>query len=192
MLRTLLVTGALWLGLCVVTSSSLALGEPVDSTTVGAKDGQHDFDFYVGKWKIHNRRLKEVLSGSNQWVEFEATSVAHPIWNGHGNMDEYEADAPTGHIEGLTVRLYNPNTRKWSLYWANASTGEFALSPVVGEFKNGRGEFLDHEDYKGRPIMVRYVWSDITAHSCRWEQAFSTDEGKTWETNWIMESTREK
>ncbi len=155
------------------------------------RDGQHDFDFYIGTWKIHNRRLLHPLTGSNTWVEFEAISVARAAWGGMANTDEYEADSPSGHIEGMTVRLYNPQTHQWSLYWANRTKGTMEI-PTVGQFRNGRGEFFDQEMFQGKSIFVRYVWSDIKPDSCRWEQAFSEDGGKTWETNWIMESERQK
>jgi hypothetical protein len=107
-------------------------------------------------------------------------------------MDEFVVDAPSGRIYGTTVRLYNQKTGEWSLYWANASNGEFSMPPTVGHFTNGRGEFFDKEEYNGKPIIVRYVWSNITSNSARWEQAFSADGGKTWETNWITENTRVK
>lgn len=179
---------ALWMLLLITIPFGIARAEEAKPM----RDGQHDFDFYVGTWKIHNRRLVKPLTGSKQWIEFDGTSVARPVWNGRANMDEYEGESPSGHISGLTVRTYNAKTGQWSLYWANASNGEFSLPPVVGHFENGRGEFFDHEDYNGKPIVVRYTWSDISADHCRWEQAFSPDGGKTWETNWIMESTRIK
>jgi len=156
------------------------------------RDGQHDFDFVFGRWKVHNRRLLKPLTGSNEWVEFEGTWVAKPIWEGRGNMDEFVVDAPSGRIYGTTVRLYNQKTGEWSLYWANAANGEFSLPATVGHFTHGRGEFFDREEYNGRPIMVRYIWSNITPNSARWEQAFSVDGGKTWETNWVTENTRVK
>lgn len=160
-----------------------------DASSFTERDGQHDFDFLPGAWKIHNRRLKNPLTGSATWIEFESTSVAKRIWDGRANMDEYEADSPSGHIEGVTVRLYNPKSHQWSLYWANQANGTME-TPTIGEFKNGRGDFFDQEFFQGRSIYVRYSWLDITPNSCRWEQAFSGDGGKTWETNWIMEMTR--
>lgn len=166
---------------------------PAASAAQGVEsDGQHNFDFLIGKWKIHNRRLTKPLSGSREWQEFEGASVARQIWDGRANMDEFQADSPAGHIEGMTVRLYNPRSHQWSLYWATSKNGMFALPPTVGEFKNGRGEFFDDEEFSGRPIRVRYLWSGIAPDSCRWEQAFSVDGGKIWETNWIMTLTRVK
>jgi hypothetical protein len=153
--------------------------------------GQTDFDFLMGSWKVHNRKLRERLKGSTAWDEFDGTVVARPAWGGKANVDEYEAESPAGHIEGLTVRLFNPKSRQWSIYWANSANGTLDV-PMVGEFKDGRGEFYDQEQFEGRSIYVRFIWSDITPTSCRWEQAFSADGGKSWEINWIMELTRMK
>ena len=154
-----------------------------------ARDGQNDFDFLTGAWRIRNRRLRERLRGSAQWDEFEGVSVAQPLWGGLANMDQYEGHAPFGLIQGLTVRLYDPATRQWRLHWANRASGTFD-APMIGRFENGRGEFYNHELHEGQAVYARFVWSDITATSCRWEQALSADGGKTWETNWIMEMTR--
>ncbi len=156
-----------------------------------ARDGQRDFDFAFGKWKVHNRKLSKPLTGSKDWVEFEGTWVVRPIWNGRANMDEFVVDAPSGRIYGMTIRLYNPKTGEWSLYWANANNGEIAMPATVGHFDgNGRGEFFDDEQYNGKPIRLRYTWTVVDADHARWEQAFSPDGGKTWETNWITENTR--
>jgi len=156
------------------------------------RDGQHDFDFQFGRWRAHNRRLLRPLTGSNEWVEFDATIVARPIWGGRANMDELEADTPSGHIEGMTVRTYNPKSHEWSIYWANQANGAFSLPPTVGKFKDGRGEFYDQEEFNGRSIFVRYLWTVISPDKTLWEQAFSLDAGKTWETNWIIDATRVK
>jgi hypothetical protein len=157
--------------------------------TAQEHDPQKDFDFLIGSWTVRNRRLSNPLTGSTTWTEFDATSVCRKVWGGKANMDEFEADSPSGHIQGMTVRLYNPASRQWSLYWANSAKGALDV-PVVGGFENGRGEFYDQEVFEGRSIFVRYVWCDITERSARWEQAFSTDGGKTWETNWIMDLSR--
>jgi len=155
------------------------------------RDGQHDFDFEIGTWKTHISRLLKPLTGSTVWIEFDGTSVVRKVWNGRANLVELEADGPTGHLQVLSLRLYNPESRQWSLYAANSSSGILSV-PTVGEFKNGRGEFFDQEPFNGRTILVRNVWSDITADSCRFEQAFSDDGGKTWEVNWIATDTRIK
>ena len=143
----------------------------------------------MGSWTVRNRRLKSPLSGSQEWYEFDGTVVARPVWDGRANIDEFHGESPLGPIEGMTVRLYDPHAKQWSLYWANSKTGTFG-PPTIGSFKDGRGEFFDHEPINGRWIFVRYLWSEITADSCRWEQAFSDDGGKTWEPNWIMKLTR--
>lgn len=157
--------------------------------TTEKRDGQHDFDFELGTWKIHLKRLLHPLTGSTTWVEFEGTSVTRKVWNGRANLEEFESDGPTGHIEGLTLRLYNPQSRQWSIYWANGKDATLGV-PTIGEFKNGRGEFFDQETFNGRAILVRYVWSDITPNSAHFEQSFSEDGGKTWEVNWITNQTR--
>jgi len=153
------------------------------------RDGQHDFDFEIGNWKTHLSRLQHPLRGSRSWIEYEGTSVVRKIWDGRANLVELEVDGPTGHVEGLSLRLYNPESHQWSLNFANASGGTLSV-PTVGEFKNGRGEFYDQEPFNGRMILVRNVWMDMKANSCRFEQAFSDDGGKTWETNWIAVDTR--
>jgi hypothetical protein len=155
------------------------------------RDGQHDFDFEIGTWKTHVRRLLHPLTGSTTWVEYEGTTVVRKVWNGAANVLELVADGPGGHFEGMNLRLYNPEARQWSLNFANRNGGTLG-QPTVGEFKNGRGEFYDQETLNGRAILVRFVISDITPDSCRFEQAFSDDGGKTWEINWIATDTRVK
>jgi hypothetical protein len=156
------------------------------------RDGQHDFDFEFGHWKVHNRRLLHPLTGSNDWVEFDGTVTAQPVWDGRANMDTFEADSPSGHIEGMTVRTYNTNSHQWSLYWATQKSGVFSLPATVGSFNSGRGEFYDQEDLNGKNTFVRFLWTMPSPDAPQWEQAFSLDGGETWETNWIMSFTRDK
>ena len=153
------------------------------------RDGSHDFDFEIGTWKTHLRRRLRPLTGSTTWVEYEGTTVVRRVWNGRANLVELVADGPAGHFEGLSLRLYNPQSRQWSLNFASSSDGTLA-TPTIGEFTNGRGEFYDQETFNGRAILVRFVISDVTATSCRFEQSFSDDGGKTWEVNWIAVDTR--
>jgi hypothetical protein len=160
-------------------------------TTVEKHDGQRDFDFEIGTWKTHLKRRVHPLTGSIQWIECDGTTVVRKVWDGRANILELEADCPTGHFEGMNLRLYNPKARQWSLNFANAQSGTLS-QPTIGEFKNGRGEFYDQESLNGRAIFVRFVISDITPNSCRFEQAFSDDGGKTWEVNWIAIDTRVK
>jgi hypothetical protein len=158
------------------------------------RDGQHDFDWAVGVWKIQLKRLARPLSGSTQWVEFDGTVVCRKVWDGRAELEEFNADSPEKHIhiQGLALRLYNPESHQWSIYWANAAKGTLDLPPVVGQFSNGRGEFYDQEVYEGRAIYARFVWTEVTGNSPHFEQSYSADGGKTWETNWITDQTREK
>ena len=154
-------------------------------------DGQHDFDFEFGSWKAHIRRLLHPLSGSNQWMELNGTSVVRKIWDGRGNLGELEVDGGGIHLEGLSMRLYNPQSQQWSIYWSSSKEGALG-TPMIGGFKDGRGEFYDQETLNGRAIYVRFVFSDISSNYFKLEQAFSSDGGKTWEPNWIATFAREK
>jgi hypothetical protein len=161
------------------------------AATTARRDGRHDFDFEIGTWKTHLRRLTAPLSGSSQWVEYEGITVVRKVWGGRANLAELEADGPTGHLQVLSLRLYDPQAHQWSLNTASSRSGTLG-TPTIGEFRDGRGEFYDQEVFNGRTILVRNVWSNITADSCRFEQSFSDDGGKTWEVNWIAVDTRIK
>lgn len=160
-------------------------------TAPAERDGQRDFDFEIGTWKTRLSRLRRPLTGSNDWVKYEGTTVVRKVWDGRANLVELVADGPAGHFEGLSLRLYNPESRQWSLNFAGGNSGAMS-PPAIGAFKNGRGEFYGQETLNGRAIFVRFVISDITPDSCRFEQAFSDDGGKTWEVNWIAVDTRVK
>jgi hypothetical protein len=131
------------------------------------------------------------LTGSTTWVEYDGTTTVTKVWNGRANMVELDVTGPAGRIEGLSLRLYNPESRQWSLNFANSAGGTMS-PPTIGEFKNGRGEFFNQETLNGRAILVRFVISGITPDSCRFDQAFSDDGGETWEVNWIAIDTRVK
>lgn len=186
--------------LCILTFAlalpALAQTTPDRGRTRGPqavtrRDGQHDFDFEIGVWKTHLKRRLHPLTGSNTWVEYDGTTVVRKVWNGRANLVELEADSSGGHLEVLSLRLYDPESHQWSLNSANSSGGTFS-QPAIGEFKSGRGEFFDQETLNGRAIYVRFVISDITPDSCHFEQSFSEDGGKTWEVNWIATDTRVK
>jgi hypothetical protein len=151
--------------------------------------GAHDFDFNFGVWKTHIRRLQNPLTGSRTWADYDGTSVVSKVWGGRASLFELEATGPTGHIEGVGLRLFNPQSHQWSLNWTN-STDALMTTPMVGRFVHGQGQFYDQEEFRGRIIMSRNGFSDITPDSSRFEQAFSDDAGRTWETNWIMRLTR--
>jgi hypothetical protein len=180
-------------------ASSVRVASPGDSGHAQAEtqssgaehNGQHDFDFNIGTWTTHVSRLLQPLTGSTTWAEYEGTSVVRKVWNGRASLFELEVDGPAGRIEGMGLRLYNPQSHQWSLNWANSRDGTLT-QPAIGEFKNGRGEFLDHESFNDRAIFARNSFSDVTPNSSRFEQAFSSDGGKTWETNWVMTFTRAK
>ena len=173
-------------GLAQQNSDAAKTGSP---PAITEQDGQHDFDFNIGTWKTHVSRLLHPLTGSTNWVEYEGISVVRKVWNGRASLFELEVDGPAGHIEGVGLRLYNPQSHQWSLNWANSHDGAMT-QPMIGEFKNGRGEFFDQETFNGRTIFARNGFSEITPNSCRFEQAFSGDGGKTWETNWVMTFAR--
>ncbi len=153
------------------------------------RDGEHDFDLEIGTWKAHLKRLLHPLSGSNPWVEYDGTSVVRRIWGGRANLGELELDNATTHLEGLSLRLYSPESHQWSIRWANSKDGDLG-APMIGEFRNGRGEFFNQDSYQGAAICARFFFSDITPRSFRLEQSFSADGGKTWEPNWIATFSR--
>ena len=200
MRRTTLVAGfGNWrrIPVCCLASVFILLAAPtmllgqsdVRPAAPTVRDGQRDFDFEIGTWKTHVTRLQHPLTGATGWAEYEGTTVVSKVWNGRANLAELEADGPSGHLEVLSLRLYNPQSHQWSLNTASSRSGTISV-PTIGEFKNGRGEFFDTEPFNGRNILVRNVWSDITPNSCRFEQSFSADGGKTWEVNWIATDTR--
>jgi hypothetical protein len=155
------------------------------------RDGQHDFDWQLGSWKIHMQRLQHPLTGSTKWTELDGTVVVREVWDGRANLAEIVASGPSGHLEFLSLRLYNPQAHQWSLNFASSNSGTLGV-PMIGEFKNGRGEFYDQETFNGRMILVRFVFTADSADSTRDEQSFSEDGGKTWEVNWINTATRIK
>jgi hypothetical protein len=153
------------------------------------RDGQHDFDPLIGQWKFHVKRIVDPLTGSKTWVESEGTGACFKIWDGRAQMDTIELDGSSSHIEGLTLRTYDPQSHQWRLYWANSKNGKLD-PPQVGEFKNGRGEFFAQDTIDGKTILIRYVWTNLGTNSPHFEQSFSDDVGKTWEVNWITDQTR--
>lgn len=183
------------LGVACLPSQAAAPSDKGKAGSIGQaveqRDEQHAFDFEIGTWKTHVRRLLRPLTGSTTWVEYQGTTVVRKVWHGRANLVELEADGPAGHLAALSLRLYNPESHQWSLNFANVNSGTLSV-PAVGTFRNGRGEFLSREELNGRPILVRFVILDITADSCRFEQSFSGDGGKSWEVNWIAVDTRLK
>ena len=159
------------------------------SQPTAERDGQHDFDPLIGSWKYHLKRRLHPLTGSTTWIELNGTGVCYKVWDGGAQLDTFEADGSTGHIEGLTLRVYNPQSHQWRLYWANSKIG-ILDPPQVGEFKNGQGEFFAQDTINGKTILIRFDWTNMTTNSPHFEQSFSDDGGKTWEVNWITDQTR--
>jgi hypothetical protein len=162
------------------------------SAVISAHDGAHDFDFLIGDWKAHVRRLPERLVGSNAWVTYDGISNHKKLLGSNANFEEFEVDSPESHlhIRGQTLRLYHADSRQWRIYLVDVDKGTIDLPPVIGQFSNKRGEFFNQQEWKGRTILVRYVWLDVSPTSARMEQSFSDDGGKTWEVNWICELTK--
>jgi hypothetical protein len=171
----------------VASDSHSTAPRPAGTST--PRNGMHDFDFIHGRWRVHNRRLRRPLSGSNEWYEFEGTTEERPLWDGQGNIEEYRAELPTGPLRGLALRIYNPGAHQWSIHWSNSATGTLDR-PMIGEFRDGRGLFYGQDDFEGRTILLRFIWTNLGPTACRWEQAYSADGGESWETNWIMDFTR--
>jgi hypothetical protein len=154
-----------------------------------ATSTEHDFDFLVGNWKLRNRKLKSRLTHSTEWIGFESSVEMHQILNGLGNIDKYSEMADGKSYEGVALRLFNTKTKLWSIYWADSNSG--ALDPpVVGSFANGVGHFFARDTYKGQSIIVVFRWDVRNPQRPIWSQAFSADEGKTWEWNSINVSER--
>lgn len=153
--------------------------------------GAQDFDFFVGNWTIRHRQLRRRLAGDTEWLTFEGMASMRKFLGGLGNFDETEILSPRGQYQGATLRLFDPDTALWSIYWMDSRDPRLD-TPMVGRFDNGIGLFYADEDFEGRPIRVRFIWTPVSADRCTWEQAFSPDAGASWETNWFMEFTRIK
>jgi hypothetical protein len=153
-----------------------------------------DFDFLMGIWRVHHRYLLKRLAGCHDWIEFDGCCAARKILNGFGNTDESEINLPGTPYRGMTVRTWDPEMARWSIYWLDSRRPGQMTPPVKGGFAKGVGTFFGEDEYERRAIRVRFVWSRIARDAARWEQAFSLDEGDSrgasWETNWIMDFKR--
>lgn len=164
-------------------------GTATDPAQAAGGDPARAFDFEFGEWTAHISRLTEPLTGSSTWVDYTGTSVVRRVWDGRANLGELQVAGPAGRIEGLSMRLYNPETREWYISWANSRNGQLG-PPMVGGFRDGIGEFYNQEMFNGRAVFVRFIFSEIAANSFRLEQAFSSDGGRSWEPNWIARFER--
>ena len=179
----------LFIALLPVTLRAQTSSNPAN---LPSRDGSHDFDFLIGNWKAHVRRLPDRLNNSDTWIEYDGISNHKKLLDSNANFEEFDVTSTDKklHIKAQTLRLYNPASHQWSIYLVDLDNGTLSLPPVVGHFSGNRGEFFDQEDFKGRAILVRYVWLNISPNSARMEQSFSPDGGKTWEVNWICELAR--
>ena len=153
------------------------------------KPTARDFDFWIGRWHVRNRVLRERLAGSDEWEEFDATVEARLILDGMGNEDEFQTEHDGGFV-GMSFRFFDPARKRWSIYWADSRRPGVLDAPVFGTFDGDVGVFEGPDTFRGRPILMRFTWTRVTTPTPRWEQAFSDDGGETWETNWVMEFTR--
>ena len=189
-IRLILSFFLLW-GLAGSWPSGLAqqrAAEPKADPAQVLRKGPHDFDFELGRWKIHIRRARSAANRATSWDNFDGTTANCKLWDGAA-IQKWQGDGRAGHIEGLTLRLYDPQSRQWKLYAADRGDGILAPA-VVGEFRGGRGVFLDQEPINGRMMWVRSVWSDITANSVHFEASVSDAAGKTWILIAITDQTR--
>jgi hypothetical protein len=147
----------------------------------------HGFDFLVGTWHVHHR----VLRADGTWLEFDGTCVNWPLMNGAANVEDHTFNKPSGVTHGVGLRAYDPKTAQWAIWWVDSRDPHLPMDPPVkGHFENGVGTFYSDAVVNGKPTRTRFIWSRIAPRSAQWEQALSTDEGKTWNTNWIMEWQR--
>ncbi|HEX7964212.1 MAG TPA: DUF1579 domain-containing protein [Gammaproteobacteria bacterium] len=153
--------------------------------------GLHAFDLRAGCWNIHNHVLKERLANSHDWFDYEGTQRVWIVMGGYGNMDDNELRTPKGTHYGASVRTYDPKTGIWSIWWYDGrSPSDNVDPPLKGRFKGSVGTFYSDASLRDKPIKARFIWSGITATAAHWEQAFSSDGGKTWETNWTADFSK--
>jgi hypothetical protein len=180
------------LSLVAAAAAPLAARAATTATLPGQGDPVHDFDSGFGTWHAKHRRLKDRLAGSTEWVEFDGTCVMQPLFDGAANWDDNVLNQPGDSYRGISLRAFDPKTKTWAIWWLDSRFPHNPMDPpVVGGFdKNGIGTFSCNDTFKGKPVVVRYIWSKMTMDSRQWEQAFSPDGGRTWETNWYTWFTR--
>jgi len=176
------------LGALVLLGALGTFSQPASAQTAptpqAQRDGQRDMDFNIGTWRAHINLLRTPLKGTGTWVELNGTAVVRKVWGGRAQLEEVEADGSIGHFEALVLLLYDPHSHQWSKSFANSNDGQL-IQPMIGEFRDGRGEFYDQETYHGRTALMRAVWSNITVNSQHFQEAFSFDGGKTWEPYFV-------
>ena len=146
----------------------------------------HDFDFEIGAWTVTHRRLKHRLAGSQDWEEFGGTSSTFAVLGGNGNVEDNLLNAPSSSYRAIAVRQFDPSSQNWAIWWLDQSNPHQLDVPVIGRFDQGVGAFYAEVTFNDRPVRIRFLWTDTATDQPKWEQAFSTDEGQSWEVNWIM------
>ena len=175
----------------LAASAAAAQTAPPEKPQVQSlRDGQHDFDWEFGTWTTKVRVLRNPLSkAAPDWAEYQGTSVVRPVAGGRFNLVELSVQGPAGGIEGASLRLYNPQSHRWSLNYANARSG-LLTAPVEGDFDGrGCGIFYAKDTLDGRTIRVRFVITEVSSSRAHFEQAYSADGGATWEKNWVADDT---
>jgi hypothetical protein len=175
-------------------SDMTRIGDAEDATssgagTVGEQPGQRDFEPLLGRWSFHLKVRLKPRTGSTQWIDYTGPGDCTPLWHGRAQLDTINLEGPTKHIEGLTVRLFNPKTHEWRLYWANSRDG-LVVVPQIGQYKAGHGEFYAQDVLDDKSVLVKFDWSALMSKSPHFEQSYSNDGGKNWEVNWISDQTR--
>jgi hypothetical protein len=181
------VSGSAW----TVAAQSHQDSGPGMNQTESAVPGLHDFDFLVGQWQAHHRKLKQRLANNHEWIEFEGMLLNQPLMGTYSNVDDTVLSVPGAPYRGVALRSFDPKTQQWSIWWLDSRTPSEPLDPpMIGGFHNGVGTFYGDDTVKGKRVRARFIWSNITPTSGHWEQADSPDEGKTWEINWVQDITR--
>lgn len=173
----------------LLLASAISIPAAAQAAAATPPDASHDFDFEFGTWKTHVTRRLRPLTGSDQWVDLDGTSVVRKLLDGRANTVELDISGPSGRIAGVAMRLYDASARQWSIHYASLDAGQLT-PPLFGRFKDGRGEFHGQDTLAGRSILVRFVITCATPDTCRFEQSYSDDDGQHWETNWIATDTR--
>jgi hypothetical protein len=186
-----LITALRGVGVFLVARPGVVDASNVPLLAPTKRDGRHDFNFLLGRWTTHYRLLRHRLQNDNVWYDCDGKSEVRPFWDGAGNFEvgDLNCPPPRGHVDAITLRLYDAESHQWSLYFGSKKGG-LGLPPQVGHFDaNGVGDFFAADTFEGRPIVVRYRWSLLPGDRPHFEQAFSTDNGATWETNWTCDYT---
>jgi hypothetical protein len=184
------LAAVLLLGAAAGAPAAVRSQDPSSTPPAAANlSGVHDFDFEIGEWRVHHRIKRPVDTG--HWSEFDGTCTTRKLMDGAANVEDHAFHRPGGITRGVALRTYDSKTGQWAIWWVDSRVPHGALDPpVVGRFDKGVGTFYSDGTLDGKPVRTRFIWSHITATSARWEQAYSADAGKTWETNWIMEFQR--